>query len=81
LDPVSGINTIVQVWKAVDNGVQLDSRGVCAEDNTLVYNPDEHVRMPFHKFKEFSNVTMQDAYDQLASETLNQKFKRDQAEG
>jgi hypothetical protein len=39
LDPVSGINTIVQY--AVDNGVQLDSRGVCASgDNTLVYNPD-----------------------------------------
>jgi hypothetical protein len=36
LDPVSGINTIVQVWKAVDNGVQLDSKGVCSgEDKHL----------------------------------------------
>jgi hypothetical protein len=41
-----------------------------SEDNTLVYNPDEHVRMP-SKFRRSShNVTMQDAYDQLASETL-----------
>jgi hypothetical protein len=37
------------------------------EKTTLVYNPDEHVRMPFHKFRSSHNVTMQDAYDQLAS--------------
>jgi uncharacterized protein (DUF3820 family) len=85
LDPVSGINTIVQVWKAVDNGVQLDSRGVCAsgEDNTLVYNPDEHVRMPFHKFKEefsqrYNAGCVRSA--RLRDFEKIQKFKRDQAE-
>jgi hypothetical protein len=42
---------------------------VFGEDNTLVYNPDEHVRFPQVQ-EESHNNAMQDAYDQLASETL-----------
>lgn len=84
-DSLTGLQTVVQIWKAVDNGVQVDSRGKRAsgEDNILVYNPDEHVRMPFHKFKEefsqrYNAGCVRSA--RLRDFEKIQRFKRDQAE-